>query len=490
MSYLGKRRVILGQMSADNTSIPTSDFRMLGVAPAMLKILDQKGILVPTPIQNQTIPSALKGKDIVGIAQTGTGKTFAFGLPMLQELAASNKRGLIVLPTRELAYQVEEALRPYANAVGIRMAVFVGGSPMGLQIKAIKRNPRILIATPGRLNDHLERRTVTLKEVGVLVLDEADRMLDMGFKPQIDLILKHVPRERQTLLFSATMPQAIFTLAAREMQLPLRIEVAPAGTAAAKVEQELIIVNKEHKNTLLLSLLKENVGSVLVFSRTKHGAKKIKRSLNDAGHKAAEIHSNRSLVQRREALEGFKNGKYRVLVATDIAARGIDVSDISVVINYDLPDDPGDYVHRIGRTGRAGRSGIAISFAMPSQMRDVRNIEKLTSTSIRRRSVPSMPKVDLEYEAPKNSRSRRKPQRSNSGRRSSAPAFDHVPSEFKGSKQGSGRPPSRSKRPFNRHKKSDSSSSQSSSGYKGTRNSSPRSQRRPNKAGKSHRRRG
>ncbi len=368
---------------------PSTDFRTLGIAPALLKVLDSRGITKPTPIQHQTIPAALQGKDIVGIAQTGTGKTFAFGLPMLQRLAAGVGRGLVILPTRELAYQVEEALQPFAAVLGIRMAVFVGGSPMHLQRKMLRNNPRILIATPGRLNDHLEQRTVTLREVNVLVLDEADRMLDMGFKPQIDRILKHVPRQRQTMLFSATMPKEIFALATHEMQLPLRIEVAPAGTAAAKVEQELIIVRQEHKNILLLSLLREIQGSVLVFSRTKHGAKKLTRSLNADGHRAAEIHANRSLGQRREALEGFKKGKYRILVATDIAARGIDVTDIAVVINYDLPNDPSDYVHRIGRTGRAGRGGVAISFATPSQTRDVKDIEKLTRAPIRRRSHPS-----------------------------------------------------------------------------------------------------
>ena len=383
-------------MSTNTIPTPPTDFRMLGIAPAMLKILDQKGISAPTPIQHQTIPAALNGKDIVGIAQTGTGKTFAFGLPMLQRLAAGTGKGLVLVPTRELAYQAEDSLAPYASAVGIRMAVFVGGSPMHLQLKMLKNNPRILIATPGRLNDHLERRTVTLKEVDVLVLDEADRMLDMGFKPQINLILKHVPRQRQTLLFSATMPQEIFSLATREMQLPLRIEVAPSGTAAAKIEQELIIVRQEHKSMLLMSLMKEIRGSVLIFSRTKHGAKKIRRALDAAGHRAAEIHANRSLGQRREALEGFKRGKYRILVATDIAARGIDVNDIAVVINYDLPNDPLDYIHRIGRTGRAGRSGNAISFALPGQARDIRNIEKLLSATLRRRSVASLPMAALE----------------------------------------------------------------------------------------------
>ncbi len=390
-------------MSTNIPTMPPTDFRTLGVAPAMLRVLDQRGITIPTPIQHQTIPAALQGKDIVGIAQTGTGKTFAFGLPMLQRLTAGAGRGLVIVPTRELAYQVEESLAPFAAAVGIRTAVFVGGSPMHLQCRMLGRNPRVLIATPGRLNDHLEQRTVTLKEVTVLVLDEADRMLDMGFQPQVNRILKHVPRPRQTMLFSATMPQSIFSLATRAMELPLRIEVAPAGTAAAKIEQELIVVRREHKDELLMSLLREIQGSVLVFFRTKHGANKLTRALNIAGHAAAEIHANRSLSQRREALAGFKNGRYRVLVATDIAARGIDVTDIAVVINYDLPNDPSDYIHRIGRTGRAGRSGHAISFALPSQTRDVRLIEKLISAPLRRRPALSLPAASLEDTEPRKS---------------------------------------------------------------------------------------
>ena len=356
---------------------PSSSFKDMGVNAALLKILDQRGIDTPTPIQHQAIPLAIEGKDLIGIAQTGTGKTFAFGLPMLQRLAEGKKRGLILLPTRELAYQVEEALKPFASALGIRTAVFVGGAPIGLQRKMLKQNPRVLIATPGRLNDHLDKRTVSLKEVEILVLDEADRMLDMGFKPQINKILSQVPKQRQTLLFSATMPQEIFALAKNEMHMPLRIEVAPEGTAAAKVEQELIIVRQQDKKNLLFTLLQEHPGKVLVFSRTKHGAKKITRILNDKRVHAAEIHANRSLAQRRAALDGFKKGKVRVLVATDIASRGIDVMDIRLVLKYDLPDDAADYVHRIGRTGRAGRTGKAISLATPTQAGHIRDIEKL-----------------------------------------------------------------------------------------------------------------
>ncbi len=368
---------------------PTHQFRALPLEAKLLSVLEQKSIQTPTPIQHQAIPPALEGKDIVGIAQTGTGKTFAFGLPMLQRLAQFGGRGLVILPTRELAAQVEESLAPFARAMGIGTAVFVGGASMNRQREMLRRNPRILIATPGRLNDHLEQGTITLREVKILVLDEADRMLDMGFKPQIDRILRHVPTDRQTMLFSATMPHSIMQLATGHMKLPLRIEVAPAGTAAERVEQEVFIVKKESKLALLSSILSENSGTILVFSRTKHGAKKIARSVNAMGHKAAEIHANRSLSQRKEALDGFKSGKYRVLIATDIAARGIDVTGIALVVNFDLPDDPADYVHRIGRTARAGREGNAVAFATPDQQQQLRSIERLIRSQLKRAQMPS-----------------------------------------------------------------------------------------------------
>lgn len=362
-----------------DTNVPhqPSGFRELGVNDKILKILELRKFSVPTPIQHQAIPIALQGKDVIGIAQTGTGKTFAFGIPMVERLAKEGGRGLILVPTRELAYQVEESLNTFAPTFGIRIAVFVGGASMMLQRQMLKNNPRILVATPGRLNDHLEQGTVTLKEVKILVLDEADRMLDMGFKPQIDRILNKVPRERQTMLFSATMAQEILKLATAQMTLPLRIEVAPQGTSAENVEQEVFIMHREEKIVVLKKILEEKKGTVLLFSRTKHGAKKLTHQLIEMGHTAAEIHANRTLAQRRAALDGFKRGRYRVLVATDIAARGIDVKEISLVLNYDLPDDPADYVHRIGRTGRAGSEGLAISFATPDQLKTLRDIEKL-----------------------------------------------------------------------------------------------------------------
>lgn len=366
----------------------SASFLALGIAPKILDILAQRNFTEPTPIQQQSIPAGILGKDIVGIAQTGTGKTFAFGIPMLQRLAQGSGRGLVILPTRELAEQVDASLQIFATTLGIRTAVLIGGVPIARQTAMIRRNPRVVIATPGRLNDHLEQGTITLREVSILVLDEADRMLDMGFWPQIQRILHHVPKERQTLLFSATMPHEVLELARHHMRLPLRIEVAPAGTTVEKIAQELFIVEKQDKLALLTSLLEHCHGSALVFIRTKYGAKKIAKSLNQLGFRAAELHANRSLSQRREALEGFKTGKYRVLVATDIAARGIDVAGIALVVNFDLPSNPADYVHRIGRTARAGREGRAVSFASADQHREIREIERLIRISIKRSPVP------------------------------------------------------------------------------------------------------
>ncbi len=355
-----------------------ANFFGLGIAPKLLEILASKKFVTPTPIQQRSIPIALEGKDLVGIAQTGTGKTLAFGIPLLQRLASmKGARGLILVPTRELALQVDESLRALATPLGAKTCVVIGGASMYNQVMQLRRNPHIIIATPGRLNDHLESGSVNLSQVKILVLDEADRMLDMGFEPQISRILTTVSKERQTLLFSATMPDQIVKIAQKYMQLPLRVEVARAGTAAEKVIQGLFIVQKFAKTQLLASLLSQYRGTVLVFVRTKHGAHRLTRDLHALGYTAAEIHGDRSLSQRKEALSGFKTGKYRILVATDIAARGIDVNGIELVLNFDLPTNPEDYVHRIGRTGRAGMAGRAISLATPDQRNDVRTIERL-----------------------------------------------------------------------------------------------------------------
>jgi ATP-dependent RNA helicase RhlE len=366
-------------------------FSQLGLVPSVLAVLERLRFTVPTPIQVQAIPVAVEGKDIIGIAQTGTGKTLAFALPMLQHIARKKQRGLVIVPTRELATQVDEAFHAVGRSFGLRTALVIGGASMQRQTAAIRQRPHVLIGTPGRMIDHLQQGTLQLKDVGILVLDEADRMLDMGFAPQIAKILQHVPRERQTMLFSATMPAGIVTIATRHMKMPVRVEVAPAGTVASRVNQDLYIVKKEEKTRLLGKLLSEHVGAVLVFSRTKHGAKRICRSLRASGHNVAEIHSNLSLSQRRKSLEGFKSGRYRVLVATDIAARGIDVQNIEVVLNYDLPDNPEDYVHRVGRTGRAGREGLAISFITPDQRGKIRGIERLVRKSLRVSPLPELP---------------------------------------------------------------------------------------------------
>ncbi len=352
-------------------------FDGLGIAPEILKRLGSLGFVKPTPIQQKAIVIGVTGEDLIGIAQTGTGKTLAFSIPMVQRLFVTKKKGLIIVPTRELAIQVNETLGKIVGVFGLKTAVLIGGEPINRQVRLLKLNPDIIVATPGRLIDHLQQRTVNLAMIDVLVLDEADRMLDMGFAPQIKKILALVPENRQTMLFSATMPVAISEIALKYMKKPLRVEIAPAGTAAERVEQELFIVPKAQKSDLLGKLLLEYHGTVLVFSRTKHGAKRITQTLIRMGYKAAEIHSNRSLGQRLEALNGFKSGKYRVLVATDIAARGIDVTGIELVVNFDLPDNSEDYVHRIGRTARAGRSGKAISFACPEQKKDVEAIERL-----------------------------------------------------------------------------------------------------------------
>ncbi|MFA6394223.1 MAG: DEAD/DEAH box helicase [Patescibacteria group bacterium] len=364
------------------TQTEALSFNGLGIAPKLLDILAGLNYFTPTPIQLQSIPTSLEGKDLVGIAQTGTGKTLAFGIPMIQLLATNKGKGLVVLPTRELALQVDEHLRIIGNKIGLRTAVLIGGEAMGRQLGALKRNPHIIVATPGRLADHAKRGTVKLNDVKILVLDEADMMLDMGFLPQIKEILKLVPKERQTMLFSATMPNQIMKIATEYMALPIRIEVAPAGTAAENVEQEIIIIDRDSKFPQLKKILEETKGSVLMFCRTKHSVKNLTQKIRLAGFSATEIHSNRSLVQRRTALNGFKLGQFRVLVATDIAARGIDVKGIELVINYDLPENSEDYVHRIGRTGRAGKSGKAISFALPSQMRDIRDIERLIKKTL------------------------------------------------------------------------------------------------------------
>lgn len=363
-------------------------FYHLGLSPDMLKVLDKLEFVNPTPIQHQAIPPALEGKDIMGVAQTGTGKTMAFGIPTVQRLAAEGGQALILVPTRELAIQVDEALAPLLNQFQMTSAVLIGGIKISMQMPDIKRHPSVIIATPGRMNDHIYQGTIDLGDVVVVILDEADRMLDMGFEPQVQSVLRCVTNKQQTMLFSATMPADILKLANRYMNLPITIEIAPSGTATKDVSQELFIVKEALKNDVLSMLLQKYHGTVLVFTRTKMKASRVARSIKAMGAKVSEIHSDRSMSQRNQSMDGFKRGRYRVLVATDIAARGIDISMIELVINYDLPDDAENYVHRIGRTGRAGKEGHSVTFATPTQSQDVKKIESLIKMTLPRSMHP------------------------------------------------------------------------------------------------------
>ena len=367
----------------------------LGLSHDLLKALERLSFTTPTPIQAKAIPLALAGKDVIGIAQTGTGKTFAFALPMIQNIKQSNGTGLIVVPTRELAFQVREEIDKAGRALGFKTALLIGGANIGQQIRSLRAKPHIVVATPGRLIDHIERKTVKLGRVQMLVLDEADRMLDMGFAPQINQVLKAVPDERQTMLFSATMAPEVAKIGHGYMQSPVKVEVAPSGTSAENIEQGVFYVEAAKKFELLECLLKEyKDGPVLVFCRTKRGTQKMARTLNRGGYKTEELHSDRSLNQRRYALANFKSGKSKMMIATDVAARGIDVKEIALVVNYDIPEKDEDYIHRIGRTGRAGHTGCAVSFVQPNQHRDMKAIERLVGIEIEVLEGPGSLSID------------------------------------------------------------------------------------------------
>ncbi|MDP2638990.1 MAG: DEAD/DEAH box helicase [Candidatus Azambacteria bacterium] len=389
------------QKQADKSLLNEAEmtFNGLGIVPGLFDALSRLGFKTPTSIQHKTIPSAIEGKDIIGIAQTGTGKTLAFGIPLIQRILKTGNpstgsgrggKGLVILPTRELALQINETIQKIGKGFGIKTAVLIGGASIHHQIQTIRANPHVIIGTPGRIVDHIEQRTLNLHDVKILVVDEADRMFDMGFAPQLNKILQVVPKDRQTMLFSATMPDGIVKIASNHMKLPVRVEIAQSGTTAENIEHELFVVKRNQKLPLLRKLLEEYKGSVLVFLRIKFAARRICKDLHNVGISAAEIHSNRSLGQRKEALEGFKLGKYRVLVATDIASRGIDVKGIELVINFDLPENSEDYVHRIGRTGRAGMNGKAISFVLPDQGSKIREIEKLTRLRLPVSKLPDL----------------------------------------------------------------------------------------------------
>ena len=367
-------------------------FHTLGLGPKLLQSITDVGYSTPTPIQTAAIPPVLAGRDLIGIAQTGTGKTAAFVLPILERISKSapgrHPRALIVAPTRELAAQIDENVRSLGKQMRIRCATIYGGVGERPQIDAVRRGVDIIVATPGRLIDLMGGRHISLHAVEVAVLDEADRMLDMGFLPQIRRIVGALPRKRQTLLFSATLSKDIEKVTAEFLSDPETVEIGRRSNPADTVTQFLYPVSKSRKIDLLVHLLKDQtLDTVLVFSRTKHGADKIARKLTQANIKAATIHSNRSQAQRTNALNAFKSGVCRVLVATDIASRGIDVEGISHVVNFDFPMHPEDYVHRIGRTGRAQAIGDAISFVTPDDEGSVRDVERMTKKSVPRKRV-------------------------------------------------------------------------------------------------------
>jgi superfamily II DNA/RNA helicase len=376
-----------------------NSFEAFRLAEPITRALAQEQYRTPTPIQAQTIPAALSGRDVVGIAQTGTGKTAAFALPILHRLAADSLRPqrkscrvLVLSPTRELSSQILDSFRTYGRHLPITATLAIGGVPMGRQVRALMNGVDVLVATPGRLIDLVRSNALRLDQVQYLVLDEADRMLDMGFIHDIRRIVAKLPTERQTLFFSATMPREIGDLAEQMLRNPAKVAVTPIASTVETVAQRIIHVDRAAKPTILAEVLKrEPIERVLVFTRTKHGADKVVRGLVKAGLAAEAIHGNKSQGQRERVLAAFRSGEVRILIATDIAARGIDVEGISHVVNYDLPNVPESYVHRIGRTARAGAPGIAISFCDAEEAPFLRSIEKLIRMSIPatdRRSVP------------------------------------------------------------------------------------------------------
>ena len=364
-------------------------FQDLHLLPALLRAADDLGYTEPSPIQAQAIPPVLAGRDLIGCAQTGTGKTAAFALPILQNLqgriAPSHKpiRALVLTPTRELALQIKESFDQYDKYLSVRTAVIFGGVGQAPQVEALNRGVDVLVATPGRLNDLCDQGHIQLNRIETFVLDEADRMLDMGFIHDVRKVIGRLPEKRQTLLFSATMPQEIAELSKKILHHPVRVEVTPQSSTVDAIQQRLYQVDKGNKKHLLAWLLEQRKEqTVLVFTATKHGADRVVKELSRAGITAMAIHGNKSQTNRVKALESFKSGIIRVLVATDIAARGIDISELPLVINYDLPNVPETYVHRIGRTGRAGRSGLAISFCNFDELAYLKEIEKLIGKKV------------------------------------------------------------------------------------------------------------
>ncbi len=410
-------------------------FLELGLSEPLLRALSQEGYTEPTPIQLRTIPAALAGRDILGIAQTGTGKTAAFGLPLLHRLAATpgrpprgGCRALILSPTRELASQIADSLKAYGRHLGLSIGVVFGGVPHGAQRRLLGAGVDVLVATPGRLQDHIDAGDARMDHVQIFVLDEADQMLDKGFWPAVRRLLPRLPKERQTMFFSATMPTEVSKLSGEILRNPERVEVTPVGTRAERVDQSVILIEQDRKRTLLAVLLQQpGVERALVFTRTKHGADKVVRNLELAGIPAVAIHGNKSQGQRERALDAFKRGTAPVLVATDIAARGIDVEAVTHVIQHDMPDTAEAYVHRIGRTARAGASGIAIALCSNDERDQLKDVQKLIRQEIPTKDMRNSIDAPKERAAPAPGRVRphgqaqrgRPPQRQQQQRRAS-----------------------------------------------------------------------
>lgn len=375
-------------MTITTAPLTTISFSQLSLDSKLLKAIEETGYTQATPIQKETIPVIIEGHDVIGNAQTGTGKTAAFAIPILQKLLTngSNTRAiqaLIIVPTRELALQVDKTFKDLSTHIPLNSTALFGGVPLPPQIRAVRQNPAIIVATPGRLLDLINQKVVSLSNINTLVLDEADQMLDMGFIHDLKKIMTHIPKNRQTLLFSATMPPAIESFANSLLNKPAKIQMVPPASTADTIMQEVIYVLKDDKKELLHNLLEENKAiQTLVFSRTKHGANNLVKLLDKKGIKSVAIHGNKSQGARTKALAQFKDKTVKVLIATDIAARGIDIEQLPLVINFDVPNIPETYVHRIGRTGRAGSQGLAITLCTPEEKKDLGNIQKLIGKSI------------------------------------------------------------------------------------------------------------
>jgi ATP-dependent RNA helicase RhlE len=464
-------------------------FDRFKIDPRCLAVLEHQGIEQPTPVQERAIPVALEGRDVLAVAQTGTGKTLAFALPALTRLGASrsarpNQQNnmLVVTPTRELAHQVNEVLSPLGRALGLRTLCIYGGVNMHRQTSELKRGANIIVATPGRLLDHIRGRSIRFDDLSILVLDEADRMLDMGFLPDIKRILETLPKERQTMMFSATFPDNIAKLAAKMQNNAQRIEVGRIAIPTESVRQGVYSVDQKKKLDLLSSILCEpNVETALVFMRTKRRTDRVAKALHKAGFRAEAIHGNRSQSQRQRALDGFRTGRFNILVATDVAARGIDVRGITHVVNFDIPASSEDYVHRIGRTARANAEGDAITFVTPEEHRELAGIERAIGKRLTREtwdgSVPERSAVEVRLDRePNRNRTRQKPTRFES----EAVSLERRPRR-NGSVRGEGGR-NGSNRPKRNGSAGSGSSRRSSYGVESSRDDSPRSgARRPNK---------